>query len=351
MIAKQILIRDWVGFKRIAGLRVAFTVGIFDGIHKGHLSLFSVVREVAADISGIPLIFTFENHPLTVLQPEREIRYLTLPEEKLYLLRRLGFQHVACFRFTKELSQMSAAEFISRLKDYCDVRALVVGYDATIGHDRLSTDPQFSRLARELGFEFIRIEQVMEEGAPVSSKRIRQDVERGDLISANKSLVYPFFVRGRVSRGRGIGEKLLKVPTANIELPREKIMPPPGVYAGSFRRDSTHTATALFVAEAGWQPRFYEQGLEPGAEAEGKQVPKQGESPEEKPKGGKVLEGHVIGKRISIRGAVAEFIFFEKLRDLEEFDEPQKLKERILADIHESVRSFEKHRLRLRFLP
>ncbi len=338
MPRKNILIKDWTDFKRIEGKRIALTVGIFDGIHRGHFTVFTVLREISSDFAGIPVIFTFENHPLTVLEPGRKISYITLPEEKANLLFRLGFEHVAFFRFTREFSQMKAEEFLSRIKEYCDLRALVAGYDASIGHDKIRTDADFRALAGELGFEFVRIPEVKDKDTAISSHAIRDAINRGNLELANNRLVYPFFVRGKVQSGRGIGEKLLRMPTANIVVPEEKIIPPNGVYAGAFRKDGNLTASALFTSDFGWHPSFYAKTMpEPSLQGtKGTQ---------------KQIEGHVIGRRISVKGSIVEFIFLEKIRDSIDFDDPEDLRKTMLQDIKESVRIFEKNRLKLRFLP
>ena len=337
---KRTIIRNWPSFERIKGARVALCVGIFDGIHRGHLSLFNVVRELSTDFAGIPLIFTFENHPLTVLEPTRPIKYLTLPDEKIHLLHRFGFDYIACFRFTRPFSQMTAQEFLERIKNFCDLRAVVVGYDAVIGHDRAHTDEQFKRLARAVGFEFIRIPMVKANDKPVSSRAIREAVMNGDIALANKMLVYPFFVRGKVVAGKGIGEKMLKFPTANIVVPPEKILPPVGIYAGSFRREGRHTASALCVSEPGRVPLFLKS-----VDSENSQVIKETESQM------RLVEAHVIGKRLSLKETTAEFIFLERLRDWQEFESPEELRRRINEDVTESIRVFEKHRLNLQFLP
>ncbi len=342
MPPRRTLIRNWPGFKRIEGARVALTVGIFDGFHRGHFALFNVVREVAADFSGLPLIFTFENHPLTVLEPGRQVSYLTLANEKTHLLHRFGFEHVACYRFTKEFSLMTAEDFLSRIKENCDLRALVVGYDARIGHDRVNSDAEFQALARKVGFEFIRIEEVKAEGKPVSSRRIREAVKAGDLATANEVLVYPFFVRGRIQAGRGVGEKLLRIPTANLLVPPEKILPPEGVYAGSFRREGKHTPCALFISRASWRPKFLEKAED---------VSERESSASLVENSYRVVEGHVIGRRVNLKGTTAEFILLERIRKLMEFDDPEDLRKVMLNDIQDCVRIFDKQRLRLQFLP
>jgi len=337
---KRAIMRNWPSFERIRGARVALCVGIFDGIHRGHLALFNVVRELSADFAGIPLIFTFENHPLTVLEPTRPIKYLTLPDEKLHLLNRFGFDYIACFRFTKEFSEMTAREFLERVKNFCDLRVLVAGYDAVIGHDKVNTDQQFNRLARELGFEFIRIPMVKEEDKPVSSRAIREAVMNGDIPVANKMLVYPFFVRGKVVAGKGVGEKMLKFPTANILVPSEKILPPTGVYAGSFRREGRHTASAICVSDQSKVPLFL-KSVDPekysALEREQSQM--------------RLVEAHVIGKKLCLKETIAEFIFLERLRDWQDFESAEELRKRINEDVSESIRVFQKHRLNLQFLP
>ncbi len=338
MLPKRAIIKHWPGFDRIKGVRVALTVGIFDGVHQGHLRLFTVLREVAADFGGIPLIFTFENHPLTILKPEKAIRYLTLVDERILLLNRLGFPYIACFQFTPTFSKMTARKFLGRIKEYVDLRALIVGYDASLGSDRISSDKAYRQLASDLAFEFIRIPAVKIKNAIVSSKAIRNEVMRGNLSSANNKLVYPFFVRGKVEAGRGIGKKVLRTPTANIYLPEEKILPPDGVYGGALRKGTRYYPAVICISDAHKVPKFL-------GEAKAKNVSKPDLT------GKKLVEAHIIGKKIDLLHTTCELLLLEKIRGWIDFESSHKLAEQIKSDIRESIKVYEKNKLKLRFLP
>jgi riboflavin kinase/FMN adenylyltransferase len=330
--------RNWTDLAPLRGKRVAMTLGIFDGIHRGHMQLFNLTRELAADASGLALIFTFRNHPLQVVEQGRDVQFITLPGEKVFLLRKLGFQHIACFDFDERFAKLKAAEFFSRLRNYCDLRVFVAGHDTTLGSDRLRNDEAFNKLARELNFEFIRVAAVTEGNAPISSRRIRGLLKDGDVAAANELLVYPFFVRGKVERGRGIGKAVLRVPTANILLPPEKLLPIEGVYAGSYHRDHLHYPAALVVVPADRKPNFvpddssgdYPSTIEPGT---------------------MLVEAHILDQEVSLYGRSVEFIFLSRLRDNRRFDIIQELQAQIAEDLQETRRAFDKSSLKLRFLP
>lgn len=330
--------RTWSDLGALRGKRVAMTIGIFDGIHRGHMQLFNLTRELAADASGIPLIFTFQNHPLQLTDESRAVKFITLPSEKIVLLRKLGFNHIACFDFTERFVKMRAGEFFTRLRSYINLRALVAGYDASVGSDHVRSDDSFSKLAREHGFEFMRVGEVVDGEAPISSRRIRALLAEGNVSAANELLVYPYFVRGKVEQGRGIGKSVVRVPTANLLMPAEKLIPLEGVYAGSFYREHRHYPAALVIVPADRKPSFMPddmplvlpQPIEPGTI---------------------LVEAHIIGQDISLYGRTVEFLFLQRLRGNQDFTTVEKLREQINLDIAETVRVFEKSSLKLRFLP
>jgi len=330
--------RNWADLIALQGKRVAVTLGIFDGIHRGHLQLFNLTRELAADMGGLPLIFTFRNHPLQVLQPGRQVKFITLPGEKVFLLQKLGFEHVACFDFSAELIRMTAERFLSRLARHCALRALVAGHDATLGSDRLSSDECFRRLGKKFGFEFLRVGPVTDQGEIISSRRIRQLISNGNVAAANEMLVYPYFVRGRVESGLGVGTRLLNTPTANLYLPTEKLLPREGVYAGSYHRERRHYPAALVVVPAERPPSF--------AATAGDSL---GSRPA--PPGAMLVEGHVIGQEVSLLGRTAEFVFLQRLRENRQFTSAEKLRAQIAADVAEARRIFERSHVELQFLP
>jgi len=328
--------RNWGDLARLRGQRIALTVGIFDGIHRGHVSVFNLTRELAADFGGIALVFTFSNHPLTVLEPERGVRYLTLPEEKVNLLHRMKFDHVACFNFTHRFSQMTAQEFLTRITANCRLRALVVGYDARLGHDRLDSR-KLQWLRREFGFDLLQVAEVREAGDVISSRRIRELVSAGDIAAANRLLLYPFALRSRVTSGMGVGRRILGTPTANILVPPEKLLPPEGVYAGSFHRERHHFPAAIFITDAARVPQFVQRTGKMRRPVT--------------PPGTRLFEAHIIGQEFDIAGRTAEFILLERIRERREFRKPSRLRARIKEDISIATRIFARNRIGLQFLP
>jgi len=315
MASRTAIYRNWNQLGALRGKRVAMTLGIFDGIHRGHIQLFDLTRELAVDMAGVPLIFTFNNHPLQVREPERDVKFITLPREKAFLLRKLGFECVACFDFDADFMKMHAFKFFTRLRSIFDLRAFVAGYDTTLGSDQVGSDERFKELAKQHGFEFFRIGPVSVTGEPISSRRIRQLIQEGDITAANEMLVYPYFVRGRVQPGRGIGRRLLKIPTANLRPPNEKLLPCEGVYAGSFHKNRRHYPAALVVIPAGRRPGFLPRAERTGSAAFQSRTEQ----------GSMVIEGHIIGQDISLQGRTAEFIFLERLRDNRRFRSIDKL--------------------------
>lgn len=203
------------------------TIGFFDGVHKGHRYLFKQLNEEAAARGLKPLIVTFEEHPRTVLQSDYIPKLLSTKEERKALLSAYG--EVVMLRFST-IRDLTAEQFMIRLKEEYGVEVLLMGYDHRFGSDGLRNPEDYRRVGAKQGIEVLRMEEYQDGTQHVSSTEIRTALEKGDVEQAKELLGRPYALFGKVVHGKGLG-RTIGFPTANIE-PEEpnKIIPMAGVY-------------------------------------------------------------------------------------------------------------------------
>ena len=203
------------------------TIGFFDGVHKGHRYLFKQLNEEAAVRGLKPLIVTFEEHPRTVLQSDYIPKLLSTKEERKALLSAYG--EVVMLRFST-IRDLTAEQFMIRLKEEYGVEVLLMGYDHRFGSDGLRNPEDYRRVGSKQGIEVLRMEEYQDGTQHVSSTEIRTALEKGDVERAKELLGRPYALFGKVVHGKGLG-RTIGFPTANIE-PEEpnKIIPMAGVY-------------------------------------------------------------------------------------------------------------------------
>ena len=207
------------------------TIGFFDGVHLGHRHLINQVK-MAASLNGwCSSIITFPVHPRQVIQSDYQPSLLSSPEEKIELLATTGIDNCILLPFTKELSQLTAWEFMQLLYEQYQVRMLVIGYDHRFGHNRAETFEDYCRYGRELGIHIMQATAYTQEQDKVSSSAIRRALLSGEVSTATKYLGYPYFLQGTIVGGYQVGRKI-GFPTANLRVDfSNKLIPSVGVYA------------------------------------------------------------------------------------------------------------------------
>lgn len=209
------------------------TIGTFDGVHLGHQKIIKRLVELKNKQGGEIVVFTFDPHPRKVLFPEqKDLKLITLTEEKCEVLKHFGVDHVLVFPFTKEFSQMQANDYIvDVIVKGLKTKTLVIGYDHRFGSNRegsIETLKQFATI-HQFNVEEIPAQEINQ--LNVSSTRIRRAIEEGDILVANDFLGYSFFITGKVVKGKQLG-RTIGYPTANISIGNEdKLIPKIGVYA------------------------------------------------------------------------------------------------------------------------
>ena len=205
--------------------------GFFDGVHTGHRLVIEQLVQAAAVRGDESMVVTFWPHPRNVLQKEaRSLRLLTTLAEKKKLLLDLGVDKVEVLQFTKDFSTMTTEDYLRMLMSEYGASTILVGYDNRMGSDARNAD-EVARTAESLGLEVVRTDVVSsEKGYAVSSTKIRQCLEEGNVQDAAAMLGYDYSLEGVVVAGNRIG-RTIGFPTANIQLYEPlKLVPGNGVY-------------------------------------------------------------------------------------------------------------------------
>ncbi|MEL7588867.1 MAG: bifunctional riboflavin kinase/FAD synthetase [Prolixibacteraceae bacterium] len=209
------------------------TIGSFDGVHLGHLKIIRRLREIAGETGGESVVFTFFPHPRLILFPgEKNLRLLTTLDEKISLLEKAGVEHLVIYPFTEAFSQLSYNEFIRDiLVRQLKIKTLVVGYDHKFGKNREGSFEILRELSSVYNFSVEKLDVLLMDHINVSSTKIRNALQNGDLEKANQYLGYAFRLHGHVIEGQKLGRRI-QFPTANIQASDPyKIIPAYGVYA------------------------------------------------------------------------------------------------------------------------
>lgn len=277
------------------------TIGVFDGVHKGHQHLIGMVAEQARQSGLSSMVITFDRSPRQVLDPTFRPQSLTTLEEKQAIISGLGVDTLVVLPFTKALAGLTAREFMQQvLHEQLNVSVLVTGYDNRFGRNRAEGFDDYVRYGEEIGMRVLRGDaELMGDGSQaVSSSVIRQLLEEGQVERMPDCLTRPYELSGRVMPGEHIGHQL-GFPTANLELlSAEKLIPAPGVYAvwATLENDQQQRAAMMNI---GTRPTF-----------EGRR---------------QTLEVNILDFDGDLYGQMVRISFVRRLREEQRFDTPEAL--------------------------
>jgi riboflavin kinase/FMN adenylyltransferase len=214
------------------GIGSAVTVGTFDGVHRGHTALVAALLREAAPRQLQTAVLTFADMPYFHFQPARCARLLTLPHEKEAAFAALNIDQLALLPFDAALSQRTADDFVREiLVGSMAMKLLVIGPDFALGKDRAGDVATLRALGGRYGYETLVLGHKVTDGGPaISSTRIRECLEKGNLADATRMLGRRFSFEGSVVAGQQLGRKI-GVPTINLALHPRKVLPAKGVYA------------------------------------------------------------------------------------------------------------------------
>lgn len=218
--------------KRINDAPLVATVGFFDGVHIGHQHLIEQVKAEAQRLGLPAAVITFPVHPRKVLQADYQPMLLNGYEEKMERLSATGIDYGISLPFTRELSQLTAQEFMHTvLKNDIGVHTLLVGHDHRFGRNRENDFSAYKRFGNEVGLRVMAATELQENGENISSSKIRNLLKNGDIRKANAFLSYHYTMSGKIIEGYQVG-RTIGFPTANIRAWEPyKVIPQLGVYA------------------------------------------------------------------------------------------------------------------------
>jgi len=221
------------GYENLNLLNPVVTLGIFDGVHRGHKALITSLVNMAKSTNNESVIITFFPHPRLVLsQDPTTLTFLSSLEEKISLLEKEGVDHLIIIPFDHELSNKEACEFIEEiLVKKVGTKYLIAGFNHHFGRRRDGDFETIRRCAESFGIVVEQVKALDTDKGSVSSSLIREALLRGDLDEANSLLGYDYFLNGTIVEGRHLGKEI-GYPTANIVSDyRHKLIPKDGVYA------------------------------------------------------------------------------------------------------------------------
>ncbi len=290
----------------------ALTIGVFDGVHRGHRRLIEATVRGARELGGVAVAVTFTPHPRAVLDPRNAPPEITTLAEKHELLAGEGINRIVVVPFTREVSQWSAERFCERLLESFDVRRLIAGPGFALGHDRKGDVAFLRRFGADHGFVITEVQPVNEDGARISSTRIRADIVSGDVAMAAQLLGRPYKVDGIVERGNGVGRRL-GFPTANLGVEAGKCLPALGIYTSWLRvRGRWHPA----ATSVGYRPTFGGDRL--------------------------TVEAHILDFDADIYGEWVRLAFSDRLREERMYPDEASLIAQMREDVAETRRRLDR---------
>ena len=204
-------------------------LGSFDGIHIGHRKLIETAIEIARMLGIKSMVYTFGNHPLSVINSHRTPKLLMSNNVKIEYIKKLGVDLVTLIEFNREFMEMSPEGFVRHLTEKYGAKHIIVGYNYRFGYKNLGDAELLRSLQKDLGFELHVVEPVKIGDTPVSSTLIRGLIDEGEIVAANEFLGHSFVIDGKVIRGKQIG-RTIGFPTINIDYNVDNLVPRGGVY-------------------------------------------------------------------------------------------------------------------------
>ena len=282
------------------------TIGSFDGVHLGHQQILKKVNDLANSVDGESIVITFHPHPRLVVYPkDSSMKLITTIDEKVQLMERYQVDNVVVAPFTIEFSQQSADEYIQKfLVEKFHPKYIVIGYDHRFGLNRQGDINYLKWHGQEGGYKVIEIAKHEVEDMAVSSSKIRNAMEKGDVGAAQRLLGHAFTLTGAVVHGNKIGNKL-GFPTANIDIgQKHKLTPPTGIYAENVLHNRQRYGGMLYI---GSRPTLREYKNQ-------------------------TIEVNIFGFNKDIYGDKIQLEMVERIRDDVQFEKLEELKKQLEKD-------------------
>lgn len=292
--------------------KVCLAIGFFDGVHLGHQQ---IIRQTIADArqhNALALVLTFDQHPNTIVAPQRVPPLIYSLPQKLRAIESLGAEALLLIHFNRAFSQQRGEAFVRNLaRDLGRIHSVCVGANFVFGYKRSGSVALLKQLGQELKFTVHGLAAVSLDGRVISSTRIREAIRAGNLDAAGQMLGRTYSLAARVIEGDKLGQRL-GFPTANLDCTR-LVLPPNGVYAA---RAVVCSETYRAVLNIGFRPTV------------------QNQTPQLR------VEVHLLDFTGEVYGEEMEVTFADKLRDEQKFASLDELKAQIARDIAEAKKRF-----------
>ncbi len=303
----MIIINGIQKFNRDLG-KVVATIGNFDGVHLGHQQIIKKVIEEGNKVNLKKVLFTFEPHPTRIIFPSKAPRLILNRHQKIRILEELGIDVLFFIPFDRDLSLMTAEEFLKNLMEKITFDVIYIGENFRFGKNRSADFKTLAALGEKLGFRVGCVPFVKMNDIAVSSSLVRDLLGEGKVEEASQLLGRPYSVEGKVVPGVGRGKKI-NIPTANIQAYNE-IIPKRGTYISEIIVGQLKFKS---VTNIGIRPTF--------------------------PLSSQTIESHIIDFNDHIYGEKVEVFFHQRIRDEVKFENIELLKKRIQQDI-EKMKAF-----------
>lgn len=284
---------------------IVLCLGFFGTMHKGHVELLHRAKMRARMTNAKVALFTFDNNHLAVLNRDESVVYTY--DERLSIYQSLGVDYVITSNFNDGFKKLTGKEFLSKLASYDLDSGIFCGFDYRCGSDRLDALSIRKYFKQTKDFPVYIVEQIDADGEKVSTSLIKKYISSNLIDKANALLSEPFFVDGKVIRGRGVG-KTLGYPTANVSVPDEKMLPI-GVFSANIIIDGIENRAIVNIGSA---PTF---GIER-----------------------KTLEAHLLNFDGNLYGKTVKISLLKYLRPIKHFDSAQELSLQLQRDKEEALK-------------
>lgn len=284
-------------------------LGSFDGLHLGHLSLIRKAISLAKENNGNSMVFTYKNHPLSIIKPELAPKIIMDLQSKLQCLKNENVDVVAIRTFTKEFMEMSPEDFIKVLSVDYNVKGIIVGFNFRFGHKNEGDIKLLESLKEKYGYEVWVMEPFKYNEEVISSTRIRKSILEGEVNEAIKMLSRPYSIRGIVKHGKKLG-RTIGFPTANLGFDEKIIIPKIGVY---YTNVIWNDKIFKGITSVGYNPTVNGQDL--------------------------TIETYILDFDNEIYGQEIEVLFVDRIRDEKKFDSLDALVENLKKDKEFAVNS------------
>jgi riboflavin kinase / FMN adenylyltransferase len=281
------------------------TIGVFDGVHRGHQALIKRIVETAHQADHLAVVLTFHPHPDVVLKNIEGRYYLTTPEYRAQLLGEMGVDVVITHPFDDSVRSVRAADFVDKLVNSLQMKDLWVGRDFALGYKREGNVDFLTQKGSEVGYTVSPIELVTENngGDRIASTTIREHLEKGEIELAAKLLGRSYRVEGVVVEGNKRG-RTIGFPTANMDVWEQQVLPANGVYTGWATLGNERF---MAVTNVGVRPTFAGTSI--------------------------TIEPHLLDFDRDIYGETLSLTFEARLRGEQKFDGIEALKAQLHRDI------------------